>query len=396
MTLEVIFFWLAALFLGYTYLGYPVIADLRARFRGRPPIKASMAPSVSILVVAYNEAPRISRRIENLLDLDYDPARLQIVIASDGSFDDTVALANRYRDRGIRVLSFERNRGKPAVLNEVIPQLSGEIVVLMDVRQRIARDALHRLLENFADPDVGAVSGALLLTGHDAHGRGLEGVGFYWRYEKFIRLKESLVDSSVGATGALYALRRSLFRPIPDDTLLDDVLIPMQVVRQGRRVLFEPAAYASEALAADSSAEFARKVRTIAGNFQLFASHPWLLSPRSNRIWFETLSHKVFRLVCPLFLVIVLVTNVMLVDRAFFRWILVLQLSFYLSAAATSVAPALARSSPLFSVPRAFCLLNAATVTGFYRFVRGKQRVTWSHLERHDQARNGLTRGGSE
>lgn len=388
-----ILFWFAALFLGYTYLGYPILAALRARLRGRPPLKAATLPRVSILVVAHNEAARISRRIGNLLDLDYDPERLEIVIASDGCSDETVALANAYRDRGIRVLSFEQNRGKPAVLNEVIPRLAGEFVVLMDVRQQIAADAVRRLLESFADPAVGAVSGALHLTGHDADGAGLEGVGFYWRYEKFIRLKESLVDSSVGATGALYALRRSLFQPIPDDTLLDDVLIPMQVVRQGYRVLFEPEARASETLAPDSAAEFRRKARTIAGNFQLFAAHRWLLSPTSNRIWFATVSHKGFRLLCPVFLVIALAANLMLLHGAFFRWVLVLQLSFYLSALATLAVPALTRISPLFSVPRAFCLLNAATVAGFYRFARGRQRVTWSQPERKDPERDRAHQG---
>lgn len=378
MTLPSVAFWLAALMLGYTYLGYPLLAALRARFNGRPSGKQPATPSLSILVVAHNEAERITGRIENLLGLDYDTDRLEIVIASDGSTDDTVALADRYSDRGIRVLAFAKNRGKPAVLNEVIPQLQGEVVVLMDVRQQIASDALRRLVENFADPAVGAVSGELVLTGHDAHGQGLEGVGFYWRYEKFIRLSESRVDSSVGATGALYALRQSLFKTIPEDTLLDDVLIPMQVLRQGYRVLFEPAARATEALSPSTEAEFRRKVRTIAGNFQLFFAHAWLLNPKINRIWFATISHKFFRLLCPAFLVIVLVANLMLLDGWLYQLTLLLQLAFYLTALLVSMAPMLARKSPLFSVPHAFCLLNAATIAGFYRYLRGQQRVTWS------------------
>ncbi len=238
---------------------------------------------------------------------------------------------------------------------------------------------MRRLVENFADPEVGAVSGELVLTGHDDEGEGLEGVGFYWRYEKFIRLRESRVDSTVGATGALYALRRSLFRPIPVGTLLDDVLIPMHVVRQGFRVLFEPAATASEALSPESSVEFARKARTIAGNFQLFASQPWLLVPGTNRLWFATVSHKVLRLLCPFFLLLVLVTNLALLDRGFYQFSGLLQLAFYGSALWVSRAPGLAAWGLLFSVPHAFCLLNAATVVGFYRFVSGRQQVTWSH-----------------
>lgn len=378
MSAALAMFWFAALMLVYTYLAYPLIAALRARFCARPTTNAPLEPRISILVVAHNESARIQQRVENLLGLDYDPGRLEIVIASDGSTDNTVALASSFRERGVRVVACEENRGKPAVLNELIPQLAGELVVLMDVRQQIAGDALRRLVENFADPAVGAVSGELVLTGHDPNGEGLEGVGFYWRYEKFIRLRESLVDSTVGATGALYALRRSLFEPIPEDTLLDDVLIPMQVLRQGHRVLFEPAAKASETLSPSSAVEFKRKVRTIAGNFQLFAAHPWLLNPRANRVWFATFSHKFCRLLCPLFLVLVLITNLLLLDSHLYQLALLLQILFYLLALLASRFPALIRKSPLFSVPHAFCLLNAATVAGFYRFIRGRQRVTWS------------------
>jgi cellulose synthase/poly-beta-1,6-N-acetylglucosamine synthase-like glycosyltransferase len=379
-------FWSAALLLGYTYLGYPLIAAIRARIGGRPPSRSPSTPKISILVVAHNEAERIAARIDNLLALDYPREQLEIVIASDGSTDGTVERARAFRQPHVRVEAFEQNRGKPAVLNEMIPRLNGELIVLMDVRQRIAGDALRRLQENFADPEVGAVSGELVLTGHDEDGEGLEGVGFYWRYEKFIRLRESLVDSTVGATGALYALRRSLFEPIPTDTLLDDVLIPMQVVRQGFRVLFEPSARASESLSPSPEAEFRRKVRTIAGNFQLFFAHPWLLNPRNNRVWFATVSHKLFRLLCPLFLAVALVANLMLLNDHPVYWLfLVLQVAFYALATMAARYPALVRTGPLFSVPHAFCLLNAATVAGLYRFVRGRQKVTWSRVEKNEQ-----------
>jgi len=386
MNVAAVLFWIAAGLLAYTYVGYPLLAAARARLGHRPTVKRPLTPSISVLVVAHNEAERISRRVDNLLALDYPSELREIVIASDGSSDATVARAGAYRDRGVKVVAFERNRGKPAVLNELVPRLTGEIVVLMDVRQHIAPDALHRLLENFADPDVGAVSGELMLSEHESGGEGLEGVGFYWRYEKFIRLRESRIDSTVGATGALYALRRALFEPIPEETLLDDVLIPMHVVRQGYRVLFEPAARATEGLSPNPEAEFRRKVRTIAGNFQLLASHPWLLDPKRNRIWFATLSHKACRLLGPLLLLAVLAANAFLLDSAFYVLALLLQLGFYFLALLASRAPGLVERSPLFSVPHAFCLLNAATVVGFYRFLRGQQQVTWSRPENHGRA----------
>ncbi len=381
-------FWVAALVLGYTYVGYPLLIRAWAQLHGRPHHRQRTNPYVSVVVVAHNEAPRILRRIENLLDLDYEADRLEIVIASDGSSDETVALAATFRNAGVRVEAFDEHRGKPAVLNDVIPNLRGEIVVLMDVRQSIAENAIRVLVDNFADARTGAVSGELVLTAAeggegDADGGGdgsMDGVGFYWRYEKFIRLSESRVDSTIGVTGALYAIRRDLFELIPADTILDDVLIPMQIARKGYRVLFESCAIASEPLSDSPTAEFRRKVRTIAGNFQLLVQHPWLLNPFANRLWLQTVSHKLFRLLCPAFLVIVLITNLMLLEFLFYQVALLLQVLFYTAALVAQLAPRVSRKTALLSVPHAFCLLNWSTVAGFGRFIRGRQQVTWSRM----------------
>jgi cellulose synthase/poly-beta-1,6-N-acetylglucosamine synthase-like glycosyltransferase len=371
-------FWLAGLALFYTYAGYPLLMAAWAKFGARRHLRSPIAPTVSILVVAHDEAERIQARIANLLALDYPAERLGIVIASDGSTDATVARASEYEPAGVEVVACGRHRGKTAVLNERVPRLAGEIVVLMDVRQHIAPDAVRRLVENFADPEVGAVSGELILTESPAASHGVEGVGFYWRYEKFIRLRESRIDSTVGATGALYAIRRSLFEPIPAETILDDVLIPMQIVRQGRRVLFDPRARASEPLAASPRAEFGRKARTIAGNFQLLFRHGWLLNPFANRLWFQVISHKFLRLAGPALLVVALAANAALLEAAFYRVTMALQLAFYAAAGAGQVWPQAAARSPVLAVPHAFCLLNACTVAGFYRFVRGRQSVAWA------------------
>lgn len=376
-----IVFWMSALVLAYTYVGYPLLIAVWAKIRRQPHHRAAIDPRVSILVVAHNEASRIRAKLENLLVLDYEADQLEIVVASDGSSDATVAVAEACRMAGLRVVAFDAHRGKPGVLNELIPQLRGEIVVLMDVRQCIAKSALRMLVDNFADPGVGAVSGELNLTGDESHdGRG-DGVGFYWRYEKFIRMNESRVDSTIGVTGALYAIRRELFEAIPEDTILDDVLIPMQIVRKGYRVLFEPGALASEPLSASPAAEFRRKARTIAGNFQLFFRHAWLLNPFVNRLWLQAVSHKFFRLLCPAFLVLLLIVNLWLLEFTFYRIALLLQVLFYAAAAAAQLAPGAARKSLLLSVPHAFCLLNWSTVAGFFRFVGGRQQVTWGALK---------------
>ena len=293
-------FWLAIILLGYTHVGYPILLWGWARLRARETRAEPIEPSVSILVVAYNEATRVRERLENLLALDYPSDRLEIVLASDGSIDDTVERAHPYRRAGVTVIGFNRRRGKSAVLNDLIPRCGGEIVVLADARQRFERGALRALVTRFADPEVGAVSGELILTDGPQGSAVGEGVGFYWKYEKFIRRNESRVDSTVGATGAIYAIRRSAFESLPKDTILDDVLIPMRIVRRGYRVAFEPGARAYDQVAATASVEFTRKVRTLAGNFQLFVREPWLLNPFANRLWLQTISHKGCRLLSPL------------------------------------------------------------------------------------------------
>jgi cellulose synthase/poly-beta-1,6-N-acetylglucosamine synthase-like glycosyltransferase len=262
------------------------------------------------------------------------------------------------------------------VLNDVVPKLRGKIVVMADARQTFDTAVLRALVAPFADPAVGAVSGELILTSGGATGVG-EGVGFYWRYEKFIRRHESLADSTVGATGAIYAIRRALFSPVAVDTILDDVLIPMTIVRRGYRVLFEATARAYDRPAATAPEEFRRKVRTIAGTFQLFARNRWLLSPRDNRLWLQTVSHKGLRLLSPLLLAALAVSNVLLGDVPLYRLALGLQVAFYGAALVGALTRGTRLRIPFVSVPYVFCLLNWATTVAFLRFLAGRQRVTW-------------------
>lgn len=372
-------FWTAVILLGYTYLGYPLLLWAWAALRTRAPrlAPAPPAPNISLLVVAHNEAACIRERIENLLALDYPRDRLEIVLASDGSTDDTVERARGYRHAGVSVAAFAVRRGKSAVLNELIPKARGDIVVLADARQRFAPEALRALAAPFAVPEVGAVSGELILAKRAQGSAVGEGIGFYWDYEKTLRRHESRVDSTIGATGAIYALRRDLFEPIPEETILDDVLIPMRIARRGYRVLFEPGARAYDVVAATADAEFARKVRTLAGNFQLFVREPWLLNPFRNRLWWQTVSHKGCRLLGPFCLGLAFGANLFLLNELFYRWALAIQLLFYAAAIGGGLAQGVANKNRVLYIPYAFCLLNWAAVVGFFRFVKGRQRVTW-------------------
>ncbi|MBI2188550.1 MAG: glycosyltransferase [Acidobacteria bacterium] len=374
-------FWAAAALLAYIYVGYALIAALRARLRPKDRVRAPIEPSVSIVVVAYNEAQRIAARIENLLAVDYPQDRLEIVIASDGSSDETVDRARAYAGSVVTVLPFAERRGKAAVLNAVVPELHGQIVVFADARQRFDRGTLRALVESFADRRVGAVSGELVLTAGEGTAAAGRGTAFYWRYEKFIRSTEGRADSTVGATGAIYAIRRALFEPIPDDTILDDVVIPLRIVKRGYRVLFEPRARAYDRASATARQEFARKARTSAGTFQVFARERWLWNPRRNRLWFETMSHKGLRLLLPLLHAALLVAAAAVAPRGgIYAWALAAQLLFYGIAIGGFMGRQQTRRSPLVSIPCAICLLNWATVVGFMRFVTNRQRVTWERV----------------
>jgi len=368
-------FWTAVLLLGYTYIGYPAVMWMWAHVRPRPASSLDWEPSVSVLVAAHDEGCRIATKLENLLALDYPVDRLEVLVGSDGSVDDTVEQARPFEGRRVRLFAFPTRRGKPAVLNDLARAARGEILAMADVRQTFEKGALRALVRPLADPSVGAVSGELVLTSSELGPVVTVGVGVYWRYEKLIRRSESAVDSTVGATGAIYAVRRELFEPLPEDTLLDDVVLPLRVTRQGRRVLFEPTAVAFDRAAATSAEELIRKVRTIAGTFQLFARERWLLDPRANRLWFQAISHKGLRLLSPGFLAVAAATSAALAGQSFYAVALGCQAVFYLLA----LAGAVARSTrvPLLSAPFTFCLLNWATVLAVVALLRGRQHVSW-------------------
>jgi biofilm PGA synthesis N-glycosyltransferase PgaC len=375
-------FWASAILLAYVYVGYPLLAAVRAKLAPRPRLRAPIEPYVSIVVIANNEEERIGARIENLLALDYPADRREIVIASDGSTDSTVARARLYESGGVSVRSFASRRGKSAVLNTVVPGLRGDVVLFADARQRFDGNTLRALVENFADPAVGAVSGELVLTTSDRTAAAGRGSAFYWRYEKFIRSTEGRADSTIGATGAIYAIRRELFESIPDDTILDDVLIPLRIVRKGYRVLFEPRARAYDSASATAQHEFVRKARTIAGTFQLFSRERWLFNPRRNRLWLETMSHKALRLALPVLHATLLVASAVLAPTAswFYQAAFAGQAAFYVAAIIGSRQGCNPRRSFVVTVPCAICLLSWATVVGFVRFLTNRQQVTWERV----------------
>lgn len=300
-------FWTCGLLLAHIFSGYPLWIWLQARLFPRPLHKQGITPTVSVVIAAYDGADYIQSKLTNLGNLHYPDDKLEIIIACDGCHDDTAQLARQFGDRRVRVLEFPTRRGKAACLNSAIGEARGEMLLLTDVRQKLAPQALRELVANLADPTVGAVGGELMLS--DPETGFAQSVDAYWRYEKLIRYAESRSGSTIGVSGALYAMRRELFQPLPEGTVLDDVLIPMRVIAAGQRVVFEPAALAWDRVTQAPVEERRRKIRTLAGNCQLIQLAPWLLLPWRNPAWFRFVSHKLLRLLGPWLLLMLALTS---------------------------------------------------------------------------------------
>ena len=369
-------FWGASAMLAYTYFGYAGWLWLRRRYRPCRVQSASCKPLLSIVMIVRNEAAVLDRKLRNLLALNYPPDLCEIIVFSDGSADATNDMLREASiEPRVRVILATKARGKAVGLNQAIAIAHGEVVVFTDARQMIEPDALHLLARNFADPTVGCASGELML-GDPASGETVRGMGLYWRVEKTIREMESASGSVVGATGALYAVRRSLLVPVPQGTILDDVYIPMNVVRQGARVIFVPSARAWDVAPQKTGHEFSRKVRTLSGNYQLMQLAPWLLSGK-NPLRFEFISHKLLRLFAPFALAAALIASADLaLSRPFYRIALALQLAFY---GLSLIALLKLVKGPLGKVADAantFVVLNSAALVAFVKFVTGR-RVAW-------------------
>lgn len=365
----VVAFWLSAFLLVFTFAGYPVLIAILTKGRSHP-ARQFVAEEVCVIVVAHNEAARILQRIDNLLASDF-PA--DILVVSDGSTDDTVTCIQALGNPRVTVLSQPSRMGKAAGLNAGIAIARAPILVFTDARQTFAPDTIRRLVARLSDPAVGAVSGELTIASSTS-GTG-SGVDTYWKMERFLRARESLLDSCIGCTGAVYAIRRELFTPLPDDTVLDDVVIPMRIALAGKRIIHEPTALAFDPQPLEPAAEKRRKRRTLAGNFQMLFRHPSWLLPWHNRLWWQLIAHKYLRLAGPLLLLLALVTSALLSETMWlYRAALLLQTAFYLLASLGMLLPLRLK---ILTLPAGFVFLNAAVVSAFLHYLTNPDPARW-------------------
>ncbi len=369
--------WTAAVALAllcYTYFGYPALIAAMARLRPwRPRPDDGWEPTVSICVAAYNCESFIDAKLRSLVALEYPKEKLEFLVYSDGSTDATNEMVAAWgmTDPRVKLLSSEHRSGKPTALNRMSAAANGEVLVISDARQPLDRGALRALLCLLSAPGVSGVTGNLVLDGS-------AGSGMYWRYENWIRKQEARRGNLTGITGALSALRRSDFQPLAADLILDDAWICLHLrMSRGRVLLAEDAKVFDRAF--DDEREFSRKVRTLAGNFQMFTRSPRLLLPLVNPSWLETVSHKVARLFCPWALFVLFFSSGLGSlgigshgsDKVALGAVFLAQIVFYALAA-------MGRLAGRFGIlARTFVVMNAAAVIGLWRFVVGAQKITW-------------------
>jgi poly-beta-1,6-N-acetyl-D-glucosamine synthase len=351
-------FWLSVGVVGYAYAGYPLFAAAMARRYGSAPAGRPIHPPLTVVIAAYNEAGRIGDRVRDILAQDYPAENLSVLVVSDGSRDGTAAAAD-VGDPRVRVLTLEQNGGKAMAINAAMAAVDTPFVAFADARQRYGRGALRALVAPFADPEVGAVSGELMIA--DTGGSDAAGVGLYWRMEKRLREDEARLGWLHGVSGAVYALRTEAFRALPRGTILDDMWVPLQVALAGKRVWMARDAFAYDQASSESGEEFRRKLRTLAGNWQLIGRLPAVLDPVNNPVFFAWFSHKFLRLVVPWALLLAFAASA-LAWGWFYRVALIAQLAAYAAAAVAVFLPRIAKRIPLLPAAGTFVMLNAAAL----------------------------------
>jgi cellulose synthase/poly-beta-1,6-N-acetylglucosamine synthase-like glycosyltransferase len=386
-------FWLASAVVGWTYVGFPAVVLLRARLRPRPHATADITPSVSVIIAAHDEAASIGKRVDNLIALDYPVDCLEVVVASDGSTDGTAAVARRRGDRRVRVLDLPRV-GKATALNRAVEASTGSILVFSDANTAFQPDAVRTIVRSFADPEVGGVAGNQVYRSVGSSGADPEataagaGERRYWDIDRMVKQAESLGGNVISATGAIYALRRELFRLVPDG-VTDDFTTSTQVVRQGRRLVFEPDAIAVEPVAGSSKREYGRKVRIMTRGLRGVAFARELLDPRRFGFYsLQLLTHKVLRrlMAVPL-LVIALVTPSLLGDGPVYRVAAVGQALVYgLGAIGLALRDNPTGRRPWFAIPAFFCLVNIASLHALANLATGRRIDRWQPARRTDLA----------
>jgi cellulose synthase/poly-beta-1,6-N-acetylglucosamine synthase-like glycosyltransferase len=378
--ITLILFWVAVFLIVYTYIGFPLGVVLRGLLWRQPyqRVELTNLPTVTIVISAYNEAKSIAAKLDNISSMEYPRDRLEVVIASDGSTDGTDAIVERYKEHGVKLVSLPRV-GKAAALNAAVNAASGEILVFSDANSMYKADAIQELVRPFGDPKVGGVAGNQVYRTEFSRGSSTDGERAYWSFDRMLKQFQGKSGNTLAATGAIYAIRRSLFRPIADG-VSDDLVTSTGVIVQGYRLIFASEAIAYEPVAATSQVEFGRKVRVIIRSWKALIVRRELLNPLRYKFYaIQLFSHKVLRylVVFPL-LMLFLISPFLWKTGFLYRVATVGQVAFY-SCALLGLLLNGTRfgRTKIFTIPFYFCMVNAASLVAILKVLQGHQVKHW-------------------
>lgn len=374
-----VLFWIALAALLYVYAGYPLtLIAASLLFRKRRP-EPGYTPSISMLIAAYNEEAGIRKKLEQTLALDYPGEKLEVLVLSDGSTDQTDAIVGSFCDSRVRLLRVKDRKGKTNAQNEGVKEAKGEILVFSDATTVYHPRALQYLACNYADPKVGAVSGRYQYF--DPLGNSPTGMGTmaFWNYENLIKMAQSRIRTISGCCGCIYSVRRDLYTTLSPD-VISDLVQPLHVIQKDHVVVFEDRALAYEETTKSSSDEFSMRVRVVTRGIRGLLSVPNLLQPwKYPWVAFQLWSHKILRWLVPFFLVMLLGANVFLWHSTVYRYFLFAQAAFYLVALLSLVIP-IHRRWKIFGIPLYFCVLNTAALISVLEVLRGKKYTVWQTI----------------
>lgn len=388
-----IIFWISVGIIFYTYFIYPIVLSIlsgiyqvkkdaqylfnRSQRRTKD---IDDLPNVSIVIAAYNEESCIKERIDNLLLLDYPAEKINIHIASDGSSDGTNAILSSYSANNYHAHIFKENRGKMSVLNDLVNICEDEIIVFSDANTHFETDVIKKLVRHFVDEKMGVVCGELHLV-DGISGDNMDGI--YWRYEQVLKFHESRLGALLGANGAIYAIRKSLFEPLPANTIVDDFQIAMNISRKKYITHYDPEAIAIEEVAPNLKAEAGRRIRIGLGNYQAFFKMPWALNPLLGWRFVAYISHKVFRWFAPHMMIIALLANLLLLEIPVYQLLMLLQVVFYTIALYGLYRESKGKkTSGIVTLITFFLSMNVALFKGFIRYFTSNVQGTWQRTSR--------------
>lgn len=380
-------FWLGVIIILYTYLGYGLVIYLLSKLKGNSkPIVSPQRnlPEVTILIAAYNEEQVIEDKIKNTLALDYPPERLSVFIVTDGSTDNTPDIVKKFH--AVKLFHESQRKGKINAVNRVMKWVKTPLVIFSDANTLLNKEAIKNIVRHYQDETVGGVAGEKRIFKKSEDNASGSGEGLYWKYESFLKRKDSEVYSVVGAAGELFSIRTGLFEEPEANIIIEDFYLSLRIAAKGYRFAYEPDAYAIETASASVEEEWKRKVRICAGGFQAMGKLRELLNPFKHGILsFQYISHRVLRWsLAPLFLPVVFVCNIWLATQGsvFYTLTLLAQVLFFAIAALGYAFRNKEIKIKGFFVPYYFMVMNFSVYAGFIRFRKKQQSVIWEKAQR--------------